>query len=186
MKTQIGASKVNFPMPAVLVSCQEEEKLNIIAISWISMISLNPCTLMVSFLKSRFSLPMIQKSGKFAVNVPSSKDVDSLNHCGIVSGKDHDKFKESGFTPFYSDWDPLTPLIKECPINILCKTVQTIAYEDRIILFGQVEEVFADSEFLSEKNHIDMEKIKPFVYWMSGGEYWNIGSLIGTVKDREK
>jgi flavin reductase (DIM6/NTAB) family NADH-FMN oxidoreductase RutF len=186
MKIQVGVSKVNFPMPVVLVSCQMEEKLDIITISWISMISLNPPTLMVSFLKSRHSLSLIQQSGKFAVNVPSRNDVDSVNHCGIVSGKDSDKFKDTGYTPFYSEWDSLTPMIMECPINVLCKTVQSINYEDRIVLFGLVEEVFADSNIVTENQKIDHKKAHPFLYWMSGSEYWDIGSFIRTVKEGKK
>lgn len=182
MKIQIGSSKVNFPMPAVLVTCQYEKKLDIIAIAWASMISLNPPSLMVSFLKSRFSLSLIQKSGKFGLNVPCTADVDKLNHCGIVSGLTHDKFFDVAYTSFYSESDPSTPLISECPINVLCKTVQSIEYEDRIILLGKVEEVFVDSEAVTESKHIDLEKIKPFVYWMSGGEYWEIGAKIGSVK----
>jgi len=182
MKIQIGSSKVNFPMPAVLVTCQNENKLDIIAIAWASMISLNPPSLMVSFLKTRFSLSLIQKSGSFGLNVPCSRDVDKLNHCGIVSGLTHDKFIDVAYTPFYGELYPQTPLIKECPMNVLCKTVQSIEYEDRIILFGRVEEVFVDSEAVTESKQIDLEKIKPFVYWMSGGEYWDIGTRIGNVK----
>ena len=170
-------------MPAVLVSCQQEDKLDIIAISWISMISLNPSTLMVSFLKTRFSLSLIQKSGKFAVNVPTTTDVKLLNYCGTVTGTDHDKFKETGYTPFYSKSDLTTPLIKECPMNVLCKTVRSIEYEDRIILFGLVEEVLVDSDCLEEKNKVDMTKCNPFVYWMSGGEYWEIGNKIATLRE---
>lgn len=26
------------------------------------------------------------------------------------------------------------------------------------------------------------KKSNPFIYWMSGGEYWNIGSKVGSVK----
>lgn len=182
MKIQVGSSKVNFPMPAVLVTCQYENKLDIIAIAWASMISLNPPSLMVSFLKTRFSLSLIQKSGKFGLNVPRSSDADKLNHCGIVSGNTHDKFIDVAYTPFYAENDPLTPLISECPINVLCKTVQSIEFEDRIILFGKVEEVYVDSEAVTETNHIDLEKIRPFMYWMSGGEYWEIGTKIGSVK----
>jgi flavin reductase (DIM6/NTAB) family NADH-FMN oxidoreductase RutF len=186
MKINVGSSKVNFPMPAVLISCQNETKLDIITISWISIISLNPPTIMVSFLKTRFSLSLIQKSGKFAVNVPNKSDVDLLNHCGTISGRDHDKFLEVSYTYFYCKSDPLTPLIQECPINILCKTVKTIEYEDRIVLFSLVEEVLIDSEMITEKKQIELEKIKPFVYWMSGGQYWDIGSFIGSVKEGKK
>jgi flavin reductase (DIM6/NTAB) family NADH-FMN oxidoreductase RutF len=186
MKINIDTSKVNFPMPSVLISCQFETKLDIITISWISMISLNPPTIMISFLKTRFSLSLIQKSGKFGVNVPSKNDIDSLNHCGIISGKDHDKFLEESYTPYYHDSDLLTPLIQECPINILCKMIQTIDYKDRIVLFGLVEKVLVEEGMIKENKQIDLEKIKPFVYWMSGGEYWDIGSLIGTVKEGKK
>ncbi len=183
MKVNLELTKTNFPMPAVLVSAQWENKLDIIAISWISMISLNPPSLMVSFLKTRFSLSLIQKSGKFALNVPRASDVKLLNYCGTVTGADHDKFKETGYTPFYSKSDLLTPLIMECPMNVVCKTVRSIDYEDRIILFGLVEEVLVDSDCVGEKNKVDMTKCNPFVYWMSGGEYWEIGNKITSLRE---
>lgn len=186
MKEKVEKTKVNFPMPAVLVSCQKETKLDIIAISWISMISMQPPTLMISFLKTRFSLSLIQYSGKFAVNVPRTEDAKLLNYCGTVTGQDHDKFKETRFTPFYSDSDPFIPMIKECPINILCKTVQTIDYQDRIVLFGIVDEVWMDTICLDKKKKVDLSICSPFVYWMSGGEYWELGEKITTVTDSKR
>jgi flavin reductase (DIM6/NTAB) family NADH-FMN oxidoreductase RutF len=182
MKIQVDPKKTNFPMPAVLISCQHEEKLDIIAISWITMISQNPCSLLVSFLKTRFSLSIIQKTMRFAVNVPQVENWEKLNFCGIYSGRDHEKFKEMSFTPFYSKLDPQTPMIKECPINILCEAVNLIDYEDRILVLGKVSEVFLDEEITKDKKNVCIEKMKPFIYWMSGGEYWNIGSKAGSVK----
>ena len=182
MKIQVDPMKTNFPMPAVLISCQKEEMLDIIAISWITMVSQNPCSLLVSFLKTRFSLSIIQKTMRFAVNVPQVIDWEKLNFCGIYSGRDRDKFKEMNLTPFYSNHDSQTPMIKECPINILCDTVNLIDYEDRILVLGKVSEVYIDEDITQDNQKIGIEKTKPFIYWMSGGEYWNIGSKVGSVK----
>lgn len=186
MKIQVSPSKANFPMPAVLVSCQDHEKLNIIAISWITMISQSPPSLLVSFLKTRYSLSLIQKTMSFAVNIPSQNDVDLLNYCGTKSGIQEDKFQKTGYTPFYSDRYPHTPMILECPINMICQVVQSVDYEDRTLLIGKIEEIFMGAEVVKENNTISLLDVKPFVYWMSGGQYWDIKSLIGSVKDGKK
>lgn len=183
MKNLVEKTKTNFPMPALLISCQADSKLDIIAISWITMISQSPPSLLVSFLKTRYSLELIKKSMRFGVNVPSAKDMDKLNYCGIHSGRDKDKFKEMQFSPFYSKYDPLTPMIKECPLNVLCEVVSLIEYEDRFLVIGKISEVYSDEEAMTAKKQISQESIQPFVYWMSGGEYWNIGTLLGSVKD---
>ena len=48
--------------------------------------------------KTRHMLELIEKSGEFTVNVPRVGMEAPVDFCGIVSGRDTDKFAAAGFT----------------------------------------------------------------------------------------
>jgi len=71
---------------------------------------------------SRYTYKLIEEAGEFTVNIvpPHMKEV--TQHCGTVSGRDHDKFKEKGLTAVPS-LKVKTPIIKECVLHFECRVV---------------------------------------------------------------
>ncbi len=75
---------------------------NIITIAWIGIAGSNPPIISISMKKSRFSLDLIRNLGEFTVNIPSADYFKETDYCGIVSGKNTDKFQDTGLTPLKS------------------------------------------------------------------------------------
>lgn len=96
--------------------------------------------------------------------------------CGVCSGRDVDKFKTSSFTAIPSS-KALSPMIKECPVNIECKLKSIIPMGAHDIFFGEILTVHVDDNILAPKGGIDYAMASPFVF--NQGEYWSLGKRIG-------
>ena len=92
---------VLMPTPAVLVSCggTGEWRPNLITIAWTGTVCTDPPMLAISVRPDRHSHGIIGATREFAVNVPSATEVKALDWCGVVSGRDADKFAATGLTP---------------------------------------------------------------------------------------
>ena len=69
---------------------------------------------------SRHTLTLIRETGEFTVNVPSVALVEAVDYCGLVSGRNTDKFADTGLTPIRSELVD-APYVQECPLVLECK-----------------------------------------------------------------
>lgn len=180
MKTQKAPVWPNllFPSPVILVTCIDEEKggANIITLAWASNFSLNPPTIGIGVNTGRYSYKLIEKSGEFVVNIPSTKLLHESDFCGVTSGKRVDKFTLTEFTTVPAI-KIKTPLIKECPVNIECKVSQIIDSGSHGIIIGEILLMHVDEEIQTSQGNIDYYKADPILYL--NGDYWSIGEEIG-------
>jgi len=123
MKEEIPVSKANRLVnhgSVVLVTSQFKEKSNIITLAWQMPVSHKPMLIAISIAKSHYSHDMVKGSGEFAVNVPNVNLLSQVHYCGTTSGRDTDKFAQSGLTPLPAQKiNP--PLIAECIGHIECR-----------------------------------------------------------------
>lgn len=177
-KKQLGAADTFFPIPAALIVCGTIQNPNIITIAWIGIAGSNPPIISISVKKSRFSLDLIRNLGEFTVNIPSVDYFKETDYCGIVSGKNTDKFRDTGLTPLKSKKINV-PIIKECPYNLECRNVKEVEFGEYVVIFGEIVETHIDSDKIDNNNKIDIEKVNPLVYCARVREYWELGEKIG-------
>lgn len=160
MKIEIPISKANRLINSgnvVLVTSHYKDKSNIITIAWQTPVSIKPPALAISIGKERFSLELIKKSGEFIVNIPNWDLLEPMLYCGTHSGRDVDKFKETGLTPEKAEKLINTPKIKECIGEIECSVIDAIEVGDHIVFLGEV--LYAEAEESLFKDGIwDTEK----------------------------
>lgn len=166
-----------FPCPVVLVTCADsKDKPNIITLAWAGVVCSDPPMLGLGIRPSRHSFKLIESSGEFVVNIPTTKILKEADYCGVFSGKDVDKFSETKLTP-----EPAKkvkpPLIKECPVNIECIVKKNIPLGSHHLFIGEVVCVHVDKDVLGEQKEIDFKMVSSIVY--SQGEYWSLGKRIG-------
>ena len=101
--------------------------------------------------------------------------IQQTDYCGSVSG--HNTDKSIVFSSFYDELGK-APLIRECPLNFLCKVLQTIPVFDFELFLGQIVAVYADESCLTDGKP-DAQKIDPIIN--VGGAYLNLGQVIGTA-----
>ena len=90
------------PVPAVLISCRAkapEAKPNLLTVAWAGTVNSTPPMLSISVRKERYSYAMLRDSGEFTVNLVDAEHCKALDYCGVKSGRDVDKWAETGLTP---------------------------------------------------------------------------------------
>ncbi len=87
-----------FPTPVVLVTCVDGKgKANIITLAWVGVVNSEPPLISISIRPERFSHHCIKETGEFVINLPSEEMVRGMDACGIVSGRETDKFHLTGW-----------------------------------------------------------------------------------------
>lgn len=181
MKTQFGPQRILFPMPVSLVVTGTMEQANIVTIAWVSLLTSKPPTLGISVGTRGFSGKEILKNGHFTVNIASADIMVETDFCGINSGRDVDKFKETGFTKLPSKHIE-SPIIKECPLNIECKLTGSSIVGQTNHFIGEILEVHMDNDKLREPDNPGTyiaEAMNPLIYMGGAREYRKLGKKIG-------
>lgn len=177
MKKKLGAKDILFPIPIALVVSGVDHNINIISIAWIGIVGSNPPAIGISLRDNRYSLELIRQTNEFTINIPSTNDMVKTDYCGLVSGKNTNKFSYTNYTALKSN-KVKPPIIKECPYNIECKVIKEVEVGKWILVIGEILETHIDEDKM-ENNQISIKKVDPLVYVPTIREYWSIGNLLG-------
>ncbi len=123
--------------PAYLVSCGQGQKRNVISIGMFAYFSENPTLVGIGVAPSRFSYGLIEKSREYVVNIVDEKLMEAVSICGENSGRDVDKFKLAKLTAIPGN-KVKAPIIKESPLSLECKVIQTVEAGDHVWFIGEV------------------------------------------------
>lgn len=165
------------PVPAVMVSCQRPgERPNIVTIAWTGTICSDPAMLYISVRPSRYSYDIIKETGEFVVNLVGEDQIKACDFCGVVSGRDHDKFKEMNLT----EAESVTvgaPSIAESPISLECKVKQIVPLGSHDMFIAEITAVTADTKYMDETGKFCIENAKLTTY--CHGKYYGLGEYLG-------
>ena len=154
------------PRHTVLVTCIDGEgKPNIITLAWSMVTSFNPFMVAISVGHGRYSHDLIKNCREFVVNVPNMDIVGETLFCGRNSGRDADKFAETGLTPLAAK-HVKPPLIAECIAHLECKVVNEITTGDHTLFVGQVVSATVNEGIFDRG--FDTGKIRPILH--NGGD----------------
>ena len=168
-----------YPLPAVMVSVGNPEgKTNIITIAWTGTICTNPAMLYISVRPERHSYSMIKETGEFVVNLTTESLAKATDFCGVRSGKDVDKWKETGLTKGAANELRYAPIIEECPVNIECRVTEIKELGSHHMFMAEVVSVQVSEEYLDEKGKFQLNETGLMAY--SHGEYLGLGKSLGT------
>lgn len=168
-----------YPLPAVMVSAGDKAgNTNIITIAWTGTICTNPAMLYISVRPERYSYDMIRESGEFVVNLTTEALAKVTDYCGVRSGRDVDKWKETGLTPGKANELSYAPIIDECPVNIECKVTEVKELGSHHMFMAEVVSVQVDDKYLDETGKFCLNETGLLAY--SHGEYLGLGEQIGT------
>lgn len=165
------------PVPAVMVSCADREgKPNIITIAWAGTVCTNPPMVSISVRPTRYSYDMIRETGEFVINLVTEPLTRACDYCGVVSGRDVDKFAKTGLTPIPVEGVSV-PGIAESPVSIACHVVEERVLGSHTMFLAEVVGVTADDRYLDETGRFDINGTGLIMY--SHGEYFGLGRKLG-------
>lgn len=169
------------PVPVVLVSCQGTApgaKPNLLTVAWAGTVNSNPPMVSISVRKERYSYAMLKESGEFVINLVDDAHCRALDYCGVKSGRDVDKWAETGLTPIPADGLTLAPAVAESPAYLSCRVKQVIPLGSHDLFLAEVVACDVDESLLDETGKLCLDKAKLIVY--SHGEYLALGKKLGT------
>ena len=165
------------PVPAVMVSVADKDgKANIITIAWAGTICTNPPMVSISVRPERYSYHMIEETGEFVINLTTEELVKACDYCGVVSGRDKDKFKAMNLTPFSVEGVKV-PAIAESPVNIACRIVEKKELGSHHMFIAEVVSVTVDETHMNETGKFLINELGLVMY--SHGEYFAMGEKLG-------
>jgi flavin reductase (DIM6/NTAB) family NADH-FMN oxidoreductase RutF len=178
MKKQLSVKPLLFPMPTPLIAAEHEGKRGLLTAAWIGMVSGTPPTVGVAIRATRHTLELIEASGCFTVNVPSVGMEAAVDFCGIVSGRDIDKFAGAGLTAV-----PATlvsaPMVAECAFNIECRVTEIHPIGEYRLVMGEIVETHAEEGILTEDGKtVDVGLLDPLVYIPGMQQYRGLGPKV--------
>lgn len=167
-----------YPLPVVLISVADNAgRKNVFTVAWTGTVCSDPPMVSISVRPERYSYHMIKETGEFVINLTTKGLAYATDYCGVVSGRDVDKFEKMKLTPMKADIVK-APLIEESPVNIECvaEDIKPLGTHDMFI--AKVVAVHADEKYMDGENRFHFDRAEPIVY--SHGSYVALGETLGT------
>lgn len=166
------------PVPAVLVGTGGNgRKNNIFTAAWVGIVCSDPAMLTVSVRPERYSYEAMKETGEFTVNIPLVSQAEIVDWCGVVSGRDHDKFAESHLTPGTCS-TIAAPLVMECPVSLECKVKEIIKLGSHDMFLSYITAVQVSEDFITDSGRLDLEHSGGILGY-AHGHYFSLGECIG-------
>ena len=168
----IGPTTLLAPVPAVMLSCRGTEpgfdRDNLITVAWTGIVNSDPPMLSVSIRPSRHSYAQIVQSGTFCLNLVSRDMCRAADFCGVRSGRDVDKFRETGLhARAVEGFD--APAIGEAPAFLCCRVTQRIPLGSHELFLCAIEQVYARDDLFDADGSLHLERADLVAY--AHGEY---------------
>lgn len=177
------------PVPVVLVSCGGAKGLkpNLITIAWVGSVCSEPPMLSIAVRPERYSHALIRSMGEFVVNVPSIDQAKATDWCGVVSGRDVDKFAGAGLTPA-PGLKVACPVVTECPLNIECRVRKSLELGSHTLFLAEVVAVQVSTGLVDSRGRLDLQRSGLMAF--AHGHYFALGRHLGhfgfSVRKRRK
>ena len=110
------------------------------------------------------------------MNLSTKEMTKALDYCGVVSGRDVDKWEKTGLSKRKSDCIK-APYVSESPVSIECRVKEKLELGSHTMFVAEVLSVHVSSKYMDDKNRFRLEDSNPVVY--SHGQYFDLGSILG-------
>ena len=132
--------------------------------------------LSISVRPGRYSYDILSDTGEFVVNIPSLKQTRALDWCGVVSGRDFDKFAHASLTPAPA-LKIQSPIVLESPVNIECQVTKTLPLGSHTLFLAEVVAVQVSANLINAKGRLCLEKGGLLAF--AHGHYFALGRHLG-------
>jgi len=179
MRKSLGAKTLVYPTPVFVVGTYNNAgKPNVMTASWGGICCSIPPCVAVSIRKAAYSYGNIVERKAFTINIPAEANIREADFFGLVSGKERDKFTETGLTPVRSDLVD-APYVKEFPFALECKLLQSVEIGSHAQFIGEVIDIKAEPSMLDDDGNLDIEKVMPVIFTPVSRNYYGIGRSVG-------
>ncbi len=168
-----------YPAPAALVTCgSSPDDWNMLTVAWTGTVCTNPAMLYISVRPERHSYPLILENMEFTLNLTTQSMARATDWAGVRSGRDYDKWKETGLTPLKGEMVK-SPTIEQSPLAIECRVKEVLRLGSHDMMLAEVLCVRADDRYIDPATGAFSLKEAGLMAYVHGG-YYALGELLGT------
>lgn len=179
MKQSLGAKTLLYPTPVLVVGTYDmEERPNIMTAAWGGLCCSVPPCVAVSLRRATYTYGNILYHKAFTISIPSRADVRRVDYLGMASGRDVDKFKETGLTPVRSTLVE-APYVGEFPLVLECRLAHTMELGLHTQFIGEILDVKAEDSVILPERRADILKVLPFLFDPDSQRYFAVGDCLG-------
>lgn len=179
MKKSLGAKTFLYPSPALLVGSYDAAgKPNAMTAAWAGICCGQPPCVCVALRKATYTYGNLMERRAYTISVPPVDLLAEADYLGTASGRDEDKLDRAGLTAVRSELVD-APYVAECPLVLECRVMHVADLGLHTLFVGEVLDVKADEEVLDEKQHLSIERVRPFLYAAPEHTYYGIGEFLG-------
>lgn len=165
------AGTMVYPAPAVLVSCGcTREEANLITVAWTGTICTNPAMLSISIRPERHSYDIIRREMQFTVNLTTEAMARATDWCGVRSGRDYDKWRQTGLTPVPGVMNTCF-YVKESPLAIECRVTDILELGSHHMIIAKVLGILADDQYINPETQAFDLAASSLISYVHGGYY---------------
>ncbi len=177
MKTCWKPGTMVYPLPAVLVSCGRGQERNLITVAWTGTVCTDPAMLYISVRPERYSYDIIRREMEFTVCLTTEAMARATDWCGVRSGRDFDKWKQTAITTG-KGIKVGCDYIEESPVCIECRVREIVRLGSHDMFLAEVLNVIADERYIDpETRAFDLASSGLMAYCHGG--YYALGQKIG-------
>jgi flavin reductase (DIM6/NTAB) family NADH-FMN oxidoreductase RutF len=179
MKLSLGAKTLVYPTPVLVVGTYDKDgKPNAMTASWGGICCSQPPCVAISLRRATYTHGNIVARKAFTLSIPSEDHVKEADYFGLASGRNSDKFAETGLTPVRSDKVD-APYVKEFPLIVECRLAHTFELGLHTQFVGEVVNVMAEDNVMAGDGLVDIKKVKPLSFAPDTQGYYGIGNFLG-------
>ena len=171
-----------YPVPAVMATCgcyekpEDEDRCNVITVAWTGTVCSDPAMTYISVRPERYSYSLLKETGEFVINLTPRRLLRAADTCGVLSGRDLNKFRRCHLT-LQTASAVKAPLLADSPVNLECRITQVLPLGSHDMFLAKVVAVDVAAELLDDTGRFHLEKADLVAY--SHGTYFSLGEALG-------
>jgi flavin reductase (DIM6/NTAB) family NADH-FMN oxidoreductase RutF len=164
------------PVPPCLVTCKHGDTENVLTVAWTGILNTKPPRTYIAVRPERFSYELIKQSGVFVINLTTADMVKATDYCGVVSGKNINKFEQCGLKT-----QPATkvdvPVLTDSPLALECVVREVIPMETHHLFVADIVAVDVEETLVDKEGKLHLNRAGLAAY--AHGEYFALGDKLG-------
>ena len=176
-RINFGAKPNMYPLPVLIIATYDKDgNPDAMNAAWGVVTDFNEISISMGDHKTTDNLAA---TGAFTVSMADAAHVVACDYVGVVSGNNEpNKMVKAGFHTTPSEFVD-APVIEELPMTLDCRLVSYDEATGRLV--GEIVNVSAKEEVLSENGKIDPQKWQPITFDPVNSTYLVLGEKVGNA-----
>ncbi|RIY34921.1 flavin reductase family protein [Psittacicella gerlachiana] len=173
--------------PVTLISAKVAEDIDVMAAAWTSLLDFDKISVVLD--SSSYTRKLVEKSGYFAVQIPTAQQASKVLALGSMSKNTHTDKLERSRIEFVKIQDEQMPFVANAAAWILCQVIPEPQMQEKYDLFvGRIVAGWADDKIFRD-GHWELEGVSDALrplHYTAGGQFYLTGKSLIVKNDVSK